>query len=134
MPSGSPPAGTPGPGPAGRRHGRLPAHPRGLLIGVLPAARFTAATALPAPGDTLLLYTDGRTEAGTGRGRTTLYGDEARPDRPARRFRRRPRRRRRTPRIRNREEWPDQRLVVELAGWTFAIPAASPPGRGDARR
>lgn len=51
--------------------------PGGLLIGVLPAAQFTAATTVLAPGDTLLLYTDGLTEARTGRDRTTLYGDEA---------------------------------------------------------
>ncbi|MFB7172415.1 PP2C family protein-serine/threonine phosphatase [Streptomyces sp. NPDC056254] len=51
--------------------------PGGLLVGVLPAARFTAAETLLAPGDTLLLYTDGLTEARTGQDRTDLYGDEA---------------------------------------------------------
>ncbi|MEU7057866.1 SpoIIE family protein phosphatase [Streptomyces sp. NPDC046197] len=51
--------------------------PGGLLVGVLPAARFTAATTLLAPGDTLVLYTDGLTEARTGEDRTSLYGDEA---------------------------------------------------------
>ncbi|MGW2993606.1 PP2C family protein-serine/threonine phosphatase [Streptomyces sp. NPDC001193] len=51
--------------------------PGGLLVGVLPSARFTAATTLLGPGDTLLLYTDGLTEARTGRDRTRLYGDEA---------------------------------------------------------
>ncbi|WP_030861364.1 PP2C family protein-serine/threonine phosphatase [Streptomyces sp. NRRL F-2747] len=51
--------------------------PGGLLVGVLPAARFTAATTVLGPGDTLLLYTDGLTEARTGQDRTRLYGDEA---------------------------------------------------------
>ncbi|MET7574543.1 SpoIIE family protein phosphatase [Streptomyces sp. NPDC005492] len=51
--------------------------PGGLLVGVLPTARFTAATTALAPGDTLLLYTDGLTEARTGEDRTSLYGDEA---------------------------------------------------------
>ncbi|MFE8910307.1 PP2C family protein-serine/threonine phosphatase [Streptomyces globisporus] len=50
--------------------------PGGMLIGVLPQARFTAARARLLPGDTLLLYTDGLTEARTGPGRA-LYGDEA---------------------------------------------------------
>ncbi|MFH9085550.1 PP2C family protein-serine/threonine phosphatase [Streptomyces sp. NPDC017673] len=51
--------------------------PGGLLVGVLPTARFTTATTVLAPGDTLLLYTDGLTEARTGADRTSLYGDEA---------------------------------------------------------
>ncbi|MFI6144436.1 PP2C family protein-serine/threonine phosphatase [Streptomyces sp. NPDC051109] len=51
--------------------------PGGLLVGILPAARFTTATTILAPGDTLLLYTDGLTEARTGQSRTSLYGDEA---------------------------------------------------------
>ncbi|MDO0929434.1 SpoIIE family protein phosphatase [Streptomyces sp. TG1A-8] len=51
--------------------------PGGLLVGVLPAPRFTAATTVLTPGDTLLLYTDGITEARTGKDRTTLYGDQA---------------------------------------------------------
>ncbi|MGW7660453.1 PP2C family protein-serine/threonine phosphatase [Streptomyces sp. NPDC054756] len=51
--------------------------PGGLLIGVLPSAPFTAASATLGPGDTLLLYTDGLTEARTGTDRTSLYGDEA---------------------------------------------------------
>ncbi|MFI5669779.1 PP2C family protein-serine/threonine phosphatase [Streptomyces sp. NPDC051704] len=51
--------------------------PGGLLVGVLPAAQFTAATTVLGPGDTLLLYTDGLTEARTGQDRTHLYGDEA---------------------------------------------------------
>jgi sigma-B regulation protein RsbU (phosphoserine phosphatase) len=51
--------------------------PGGLLVGILPAAPFaTAATVLTA-GDTLLLYTDGLTEARTGAGHTGLYGEEA---------------------------------------------------------
>ncbi|MFJ7018813.1 PP2C family protein-serine/threonine phosphatase [Streptomyces sp. NPDC101117] len=51
--------------------------PGGLLVGVLPAAPFTAASTTLGPGDTLLLYTDGLTEARTGKDRTSLYGDEA---------------------------------------------------------
>ncbi|GGX81063.1 hypothetical protein GCM10010515_55760 [Streptomyces fructofermentans] len=51
--------------------------PGGLLVGVLPSAQFTAATTTLAPGDTLLLYTDGITEARTGPDRTSLYGDQA---------------------------------------------------------
>ncbi|MDQ0791836.1 PP2C family protein-serine/threonine phosphatase [Streptomyces sp. B1I3] len=51
--------------------------PGGLLVGILPAARFTTATTTLAPGDTLLLYTDGLTEARTGQDRAALYGDEA---------------------------------------------------------
>ncbi|WP_329448247.1 SpoIIE family protein phosphatase (plasmid) [Streptomyces sp. NBC_01426] len=49
----------------------------GLLVGILPNAPFTPATTTLAPGDTLLLYTDGLTEARTGESRTDLYGDEA---------------------------------------------------------
>ncbi|MEU8488534.1 SpoIIE family protein phosphatase [Streptomyces sp. NPDC048641] len=50
--------------------------PSGMLIGVLPEARFTAAHTHLFPGDTLLLYTDGLTEARTGPKRE-LYGDDA---------------------------------------------------------
>ncbi|MGC4983817.1 PP2C family protein-serine/threonine phosphatase [Streptomyces sp. DT193] len=49
--------------------------PGGMLIGVLPQAQFTPARTQLSPGDTLLLYTDGLTEArGPDR---ELYGDEA---------------------------------------------------------
>ncbi|MEU7860080.1 SpoIIE family protein phosphatase [Nonomuraea sp. NPDC049141] len=50
--------------------------PDGLLIGILPSATFTSRVIHLGPGDTLLLYTDGLTEARTGTpdGR---YGDEA---------------------------------------------------------
>ncbi|MFG2716561.1 PP2C family protein-serine/threonine phosphatase [Streptomyces goshikiensis] len=51
--------------------------PGGLLVGILPNAPFTPATTTLGPGDTLLLYTDGLTEARTGEDRTALYGDEA---------------------------------------------------------
>ncbi|OKK21885.1 histidine kinase [Streptomyces sp. CB00455] len=51
--------------------------PGGLLVGILPAAPFASATTVLAPGDTLLLYTDGLTEARTGQERTALYGDES---------------------------------------------------------
>ncbi|MFF1280423.1 PP2C family protein-serine/threonine phosphatase [Streptomyces sp. NPDC058299] len=51
--------------------------PGGLLVGILPAARFVTASTTLTPGDTLLLYTDGLTEARTGEDRTGLYGDEA---------------------------------------------------------
>jgi sigma-B regulation protein RsbU (phosphoserine phosphatase) len=51
--------------------------PGGLLVGVLPEARFTPARTVLGPGDTLLLYTDGLTEARTGPSRDSLYGDEA---------------------------------------------------------
>ncbi|MFB7757192.1 PP2C family protein-serine/threonine phosphatase [Streptomyces sp. NPDC056121] len=50
--------------------------PGGMLIGVLPQAQFTAARARLLPGDTLLLYTDGLTEARIGPGRE-LYGEDA---------------------------------------------------------
>ncbi|MDH6228071.1 sigma-B regulation protein RsbU (phosphoserine phosphatase) [Streptomyces sp. MJP52] len=51
--------------------------PGGLLVGILPSAPLAAATTVLAPGDTLLLYTDGLTEARTGEDRTSLYGEEA---------------------------------------------------------
>ncbi|MES9810644.1 PP2C family protein-serine/threonine phosphatase [Streptomyces cinereoruber] len=51
--------------------------PGGLLVGILPTAPFAVATTTLDPGDTLLLHTDGLTEARTGGDRTTLYGDEA---------------------------------------------------------
>ncbi|MFD8988116.1 PP2C family protein-serine/threonine phosphatase [Streptomyces goshikiensis] len=51
--------------------------PGGLLIGILPNAPFAPAATTLGPGDTLLLYTDGLTEARTGEGRSALYGDEA---------------------------------------------------------
>ncbi|WEV28607.1 SpoIIE family protein phosphatase [Streptomyces sp. 71268] len=51
--------------------------PGGLLVGVLPDAHFTTAETTLTPGDALLLYTDGLTEARTGADRTSLYGDEA---------------------------------------------------------
>ncbi|WAX77440.1 PP2C family protein-serine/threonine phosphatase [Streptomyces sp. KMM 9044] len=50
--------------------------PDGMLIGALPRAQFTAARTRLFPGDTLLLYTDGLTEARTGPKRE-LYGDDA---------------------------------------------------------
>ncbi|MGW0773784.1 PP2C family protein-serine/threonine phosphatase [Streptomyces sp. NPDC002835] len=51
--------------------------PGGLLVGILPDAHFTTADTTLAPGDTLLLYTDGLTEARTGEDRSALYGDDA---------------------------------------------------------
>ncbi|MGW7065274.1 PP2C family protein-serine/threonine phosphatase [Streptomyces sp. NPDC054855] len=54
--------------------------PGGLLVGVLPEARFTTAETTLAAGDTLLLYTDGLTEARTGSTRRSLFGDEALQD------------------------------------------------------
>ncbi|MEV6549850.1 alpha/beta fold hydrolase [Streptomyces sp. NPDC051597] len=50
--------------------------PGGMLIGVLPKVQFTAARTQLYPGDTLLVYTDGLTEARTGPERE-LYGDDA---------------------------------------------------------
>jgi sigma-B regulation protein RsbU (phosphoserine phosphatase) len=47
--------------------------PGGQLVGVLPDAQFTATTVELAPGDTVILYTDGLTEARTGDGR---FGEE----------------------------------------------------------
>ncbi|MEU3464302.1 SpoIIE family protein phosphatase [Streptomyces sp. NPDC006733] len=50
--------------------------PGGMLIGVLPHARFIPTRTQLLPGDTLLLYTDGLTEARTGP-RRELYGEDA---------------------------------------------------------
>ncbi|MFF3215431.1 PP2C family protein-serine/threonine phosphatase [Streptomyces sp. NPDC002886] len=50
--------------------------PGGMLIGVLPEVQFTDARTRLLPGDTLLLYTDGLTEARTGPDRQ-LYGEDA---------------------------------------------------------
>ncbi|MEU9473213.1 SpoIIE family protein phosphatase [Streptomyces avermitilis] len=50
--------------------------PGGMLIGVLPGAQFAAVRTVLLPGDTLLLYTDGLTEARIGP-RRELYGDDA---------------------------------------------------------
>ncbi|GAB2718584.1 SpoIIE family protein phosphatase [Streptomyces bullii] len=50
--------------------------PGGLLIGALPKASFTSVHTTLQPGETLLLYTDGLTEARTGK-RNRLYGYEA---------------------------------------------------------
>ncbi|WP_069767896.1 PP2C family protein-serine/threonine phosphatase [Streptomyces sp. LUP30] len=58
--------------------------PGGFLVGALPDARFATADTVLAPGDTLLLYTDGLTEARTGEDRGNLYGDEALRDFTAR--------------------------------------------------
>lgn len=51
--------------------------PGGLLIGVLPSAPIGTAETVLAPGDTIVLYTDGLTEARTGPGRDDLYGEDA---------------------------------------------------------
>ncbi|MGC2998049.1 PP2C family protein-serine/threonine phosphatase [Streptomyces sp. G35A] len=51
--------------------------PGGLLVGALPTAPFATATTTLAPGDTLVLYTDGLTEARTGPTRESLYGEDA---------------------------------------------------------
>ncbi|MER5784264.1 SpoIIE family protein phosphatase [Streptomyces mobaraensis] len=51
--------------------------PGGLLIGILPTAPVGTAHTTLGPGETLLLYTDGLTEARTGPGRDDLYGEEA---------------------------------------------------------
>ncbi|MFI1417456.1 PP2C family protein-serine/threonine phosphatase [Streptomyces sp. NPDC020731] len=53
------------------------ATPGGMLIGVLTDAHFATRTTTLGPGDTLLLYTDGLTEARTGADRGSLYGAEA---------------------------------------------------------
>ncbi|MEU0174834.1 SpoIIE family protein phosphatase [Streptomyces massasporeus] len=51
--------------------------PGGLLIGVLPSAPIGTAETVLAPGDTVVLYTDGLTEARMGPGRDDLYGEDA---------------------------------------------------------
>jgi sigma-B regulation protein RsbU (phosphoserine phosphatase) len=51
--------------------------PGGQLIGVLPDAHIATTTVHLAPGDTLLLHTDGLTEAHTATGGEDRYGDEA---------------------------------------------------------
>ncbi|PWI45066.1 SpoIIE family protein phosphatase [Streptomyces sp. ICBB 8177] len=50
--------------------------PGGLLVGALPDAPFVTAETTLAPGETMLLYTDGLTEARTGPS-GALYGDDA---------------------------------------------------------
>ncbi|MEU9304866.1 SpoIIE family protein phosphatase [Streptomyces sp. NPDC048269] len=50
--------------------------PGGLLVGILPDPHFTSAETTLGPGDTLLLYTDGLTEARIGAHRE-LYGEDA---------------------------------------------------------
>ncbi|MFD3779497.1 PP2C family protein-serine/threonine phosphatase [Streptomyces sp. NPDC058612] len=50
--------------------------PGGMLIGILSWAQFTPARTRLSPGDTMLLYTDGLTEARTGPARE-LYGEDA---------------------------------------------------------
>jgi sigma-B regulation protein RsbU (phosphoserine phosphatase) len=52
------------------------AAPRGLLIGVLADTTYAAASVRLGPGDTMVLYTDGLTEARPGPGRGH-FGDEA---------------------------------------------------------
>lgn len=51
--------------------------PGGQLIGVLPDAHIAATTVHLASGDTLLLHTDGLTEAHTAGGGGDRYGDDA---------------------------------------------------------
>ncbi|MEU6944742.1 SpoIIE family protein phosphatase [Streptomyces sp. NPDC046316] len=51
--------------------------PGGQLIGVLPDADIATTTVHLAPGDTLLLHTDGLTEAHTDTGTEGRYGDDA---------------------------------------------------------
>nr|WP_225954666.1 SpoIIE family protein phosphatase [Kibdelosporangium phytohabitans] len=50
--------------------------PGGQLLGILPDARFVTTTARLGPGDTLLLYSDGLTEARTGEA-NTRYEEQA---------------------------------------------------------
>ncbi|PNG17757.1 PP2C family protein-serine/threonine phosphatase [Streptomyces cahuitamycinicus] len=51
--------------------------PGGLLIGVVPGAPIGTAETVLDPGDTVVLYTDGLTEARTGPGRDDRYGEDA---------------------------------------------------------
>ncbi|MGW0606811.1 PP2C family protein-serine/threonine phosphatase [Streptomyces sp. NPDC002640] len=50
--------------------------PGGMLIGIVPGADFVTASTTLLAGDTLLLYTDGLTEARTGDGPGDLFGGE----------------------------------------------------------
>ncbi|MEV7730396.1 SpoIIE family protein phosphatase [Streptomyces sp. NPDC087917] len=50
--------------------------PGGILVGILPQVQFTSARTRLFPGDTLLIYTDGLTEARIGPERD-LYGEDA---------------------------------------------------------
>ncbi|AXE90558.1 SpoIIE family protein phosphatase [Streptomyces sp. Go-475] len=56
--------------------GYLPT-PGGMLVGILPGAPIGTAETVLAAGDTLVLYTDGLTEARTGPARDALYGEDA---------------------------------------------------------
>ncbi|ATE56179.1 PP2C family protein-serine/threonine phosphatase [Actinosynnema pretiosum] len=49
---------------------------RGGIVGVLPEVRFSQATVTLSPGETLLLYSDGVTEARSRGDRAELFGDE----------------------------------------------------------
>ncbi|MGW0496028.1 PP2C family protein-serine/threonine phosphatase [Streptomyces sp. NPDC003007] len=51
--------------------------PGGLLIGIVPGAPIGTVETVLAPGDTVVLYTDGLTEARVGAGRDDLYGEDA---------------------------------------------------------
>ncbi|MFB8249460.1 PP2C family protein-serine/threonine phosphatase [Streptomyces sp. NPDC055952] len=51
--------------------------PGGLLVGVIPRAPIATAETVLAPGDTMVLYTDGLTEARRGPRRDDLYGEDA---------------------------------------------------------
>jgi len=53
--------------------------PGGQLVGILPGARFVAGSVRLGPGDAMVLYTDGLTEARPGAGRER-YGEEALED------------------------------------------------------
>ncbi|MFI8192099.1 PP2C family protein-serine/threonine phosphatase [Streptomyces sp. NPDC085946] len=57
-------------------HAELLPTPGGMLVGVLPTVPTGTAQTTLAPGDTLLLYTDGLTEARTGPRRDDLYGED----------------------------------------------------------
>lgn len=50
--------------------------PGGQLIGALPDPHIATATHTLAPGDAVLLYTDGLTEARTGPGSASMYGED----------------------------------------------------------
>ncbi|WP_432118129.1 PP2C family protein-serine/threonine phosphatase [Streptomyces sp. bgisy032] len=61
---------------AGGRAEYLPT-PGGMLVGVVPGAPMGTAETVLAPGDTMVLYTDGLTEARAGAGRDDLLGEDA---------------------------------------------------------